>query len=382
MSTLSLAAMPGSMMSTASYFPLVDGARYDYVFANGPRMTATAVMHAGQNWAGATQLTSVHMTAVCRTATPCSEDTTDFYRMDPDGMRYFGGDGTTPADDHYMMSLSGPEWLLKNPVAPGTMMGPGMGYLNTEMWQAAVSGTNTMMGPQNYMSSYQAQALETVTTPSGTYFNALHIREQRGSGYVRDVWYAPGVGMVRWMDGQEEALLAKVTLSSGTVPMVARAVEYYYARLDHYFITADTAEIGALDAGRFPGWQRTGMSFNVVAAGGAAGTTSPVCRYYGNPAAGLDTHFYSASPGECTMIHQNWPTQWMLESSNVFQVYMPDSSSGACPAGTLPVYRTWNRRADTNHRYTMDFAVTMMMMGRGDVAEGYGNPPVAMCSPQ
>ncbi|MBK7469701.1 MAG: hypothetical protein IPI73_02735 [Betaproteobacteria bacterium] len=70
-------------MSTAQYFPLVDGARYDYVFLNGPRMTATAVMHAGQSWGGAAQLTSVHMTFTCRPATPCADDATDFYRMDP-----------------------------------------------------------------------------------------------------------------------------------------------------------------------------------------------------------------------------------------------------------------------------------------------------------
>ena len=50
------AQMMGGPMSTAQYFPLVDGARYDYVFASGPRATATAVMHAGQTWAGAAQL--------------------------------------------------------------------------------------------------------------------------------------------------------------------------------------------------------------------------------------------------------------------------------------------------------------------------------------
>ena len=67
-----------------------------------------------------------------------------------------------------------------------------------------------MMGSQSYMSSYSAQALETVTTPAGTFTNALHVREQRGSGVVRDVWYAPGVGMVMMDDGTQvdEALRA------------------------------------------------------------------------------------------------------------------------------------------------------------------------------
>lgn len=374
--------MMGGPMMTAPYFPLIDGARYDYVFVSGPRATATAVMHAGQTWSGISQLTGVHMTFTCRPATPCAQDATDFYRMDPDGMRYFGGDGDTPAGDHFMMTYSSPEWMLKNPVSPGTMMGPGH-YQGTESWQTAVSGMNTMMGPQSYMSSYRAEALETVTTPMGTFTNALHVREQRGSGYVRDVWYAQGVGIVRWMDDGEEALLAAVTMPTGPVAAVTRAIEYYHAGLGHYFTTANAAEIDALDSGRFQGWQRTGLSFNVVdPAADTRGMASQVCRYYGSPAYGLDTHFYSASPDECAAVHQQWPDQWLLESSNVFQVYMPDTATGVCPAGTLPIYRTWNQRPDINHRYTMDGRVQTMMMGRGYVPEGYGNPPVAMCSPQ
>ena len=74
--------------------------------------------------------------------------------------------------------------------------------------------------------------------------------------------------------------------------------------------------------------------------------------------------------------------RWTLESSNVFRVYMPDPATGACPTGTQPVYRTWNTRMDTNHRYTMDGMVQNTMMNRGNVPEGYGNPAVAMCSPQ
>ena len=92
------------------------------------------------------------------------------------------------------------------------MGGPGGGYQNVEMWQASVMGTSSMMGGQSYMSSYQAQALETVTTPAGTFANALHVREQRGASYVRDVWYAPGVGMVKMNDGTNAAVLTGYTI--------------------------------------------------------------------------------------------------------------------------------------------------------------------------
>ena len=63
------------------------------------RTSATAVMHGDQAWSGVSNLTSFHMAFVCKAAPPCTDDGTDFYRMDPDGMRYFGGDGNTPADD-------------------------------------------------------------------------------------------------------------------------------------------------------------------------------------------------------------------------------------------------------------------------------------------
>ena len=210
----SLAQMMGGPMSTAAYFPLVDGARYDYMYTGGPWATSTAVMRSGQTWAGASGLTAMHTTYVCNVGVTCAPDATDFYRMDADGMRYFGGTGANVAGTQYsMMSYTSPEWLLKNPLTPGTMMGgAGGGYQNVEMWQVGVMGTSSMMGGQSYMSSYQADALETVTTPAGTFINALHVHEQRGSGLARDVWYASGVGAVMMKEGANTAVLTGYTI--------------------------------------------------------------------------------------------------------------------------------------------------------------------------
>lgn len=208
----SLAQMMGGPMSTSNYFPLVDGARYDYTYTKGPWASSTAVMHTGQTWAGISGLTAMHTTYSCVANVACAPDATDFFRMDPDGMRYFGGTGADPTGTHFsMMSYIGPEWLLKNPVTPGTMM-PGGGYQNMEMWQTGVLGSGSMMGTQSYMSSYQALSLESVATPAGTFQNALHVREQRGSGYTREVWYAPGVGMVKMVDATSIALLSGYTI--------------------------------------------------------------------------------------------------------------------------------------------------------------------------
>ena len=161
------------------------------------------------------------------------------------------------------------------------------------------------------------------------------------------------------------------------------AIEYYDAFLDHYFVTAIPAEISALDNGQFPGWVRTGLRFSVYDAGTALPGLVPVCRFYGSPAAGLDSHFYSASVTECNQVKLKYPGVWLFESDNVFEVFLPDLTTGQCPAGSIPIYRAWNNRVDSNHRYTTDLAVEQAMIAKGYIAEGYGPSatPTAMCSP-
>ena len=157
--------------------------------------------------------------------------------------------------------------------------------------------------------------------------------------------------------------------------------EFYNAGLDHYFITADDAEKRDLDTHVHPGWTRTGQSFKAYAAGSSAsGTINPVCRYYGNPAAGLDSHFYSASAAECLAVHTRFPDAWVFESDNVFQIDLPDPVTGACPGATVPVYRVWNNRADSNHRYTTSLATRASMIALGYVPEGYGPNAEIMCA--
>jgi len=154
-------------------------------------------------------------------------------------------------------------------------------------------------------------------------------------------------------------------------------VEYYWATRDHYFITAAPAEIAALDGAPPGGWLRSGKSFYGYLA--ATAGASPVCRFYLPPAAG-DSHFYSASPDECTAVQGKFPT-FVYEAPNVFYIALPDAGTGACPAGTIPVYRLWNNRLDGNHRYTTDPAIKGQMLARGYVPEGYGPDSVIMCSP-
>ena len=169
------------------------------------------------------------------------------------------------------------------------------------------------------------------------------------------------------------------------VPVTFVQVEEFYHRgLGHYFITADAAEKQLLVTGVHSGWERTGESFRAYATGSRPeGAVSPVCRYYGRPERGLDSHFHSAGytydPLECLSVFVKFSSDWLLESDNAFQINLPDSTTGACPSGTVPVYRLWNRRRDSNHRYTTSVAIKTQMIDSGYLAEGYG-PGVVMCA--
>ncbi len=105
-----------------------------------------------------------------------------------------------------------------------------------------------------------------------------------------------------------------------------------------------------------------------------------MCRYYGLPSAGLDSHFYSASAKECYEVNQFYGTEWQIENDNVFQINLPNTTTGACPTGTIPVYRVFNNRHDANHRYATSTVVRAQMEAAGWIREGYGPNATIMCA--
>ena len=84
---------------------------------------------------------------------------------------------------------------------------------------------------------------------------------------------------------------------------------------------------------------------------------------------------------ECGQVQVKFP-QFTYEAPNVFYIDLPDANTGACPSGATPVYRLYDNRADTNHRYTTSLAIRNQMLAKGYVPDGYGPQSVSVCAVQ
>ncbi|MBI3147431.1 MAG: hypothetical protein HYZ17_02825 [Betaproteobacteria bacterium] len=177
-------------------------------------------------------------------------------------------------------------------------------------------------------------------------------------------------------DGQADIL--RVYNATGTT-LAARvtAVEFHHASLNHYFLTADRDEARAIDrGGAGAGWARTGSAFYAYPASGAPASASPVCRFYGTPGIGPNSHFYTADAGECS--NAKTDPGWTYEGI-AFATGLP-ASGGHCNADQVPIYRAYNGRwqqNDSNHRYSADPGIYASTVGAGWAGEG-----VVFCAPR
>jgi hypothetical protein len=161
-------------------------------------------------------------------------------------------------------------------------------------------------------------------------------------------------------------------LAAPAAAEVVRAVEYYHQAFEHYFVTANPAEIAALDSGAFSGWWRTGQRYRVDTAPGEG--LVRVCRFYTAAYAGKGSHFFTASESECAHV-KNMP-DWTYEGV-AFYARVPDAA-GSCAAGTAPISRLYNggQGGAPNHAYTADATKLNTLVGAGWISEG-----LAFCVP-
>lgn len=143
--------------------------------------------------------------------------------------------------------------------------------------------------------------------------------------------------------------------------------EYYNVDLNHYFRTGSRSEsLSVLSGGAGAGWRDTKGYF--LAWRQASQGAVPVCRFYGTPGKGPNSHFYTADLGECSQV-KNDPG-WTYEGI-AFYVKLPVNNT--CPADTIPIYRLYNNRwmyNDSNHRFTTDMTEVNSMALKGWVSEG------------
>ena len=173
---------------------------------------------------------------------------------------------------------------------------------------------------------------------------------------------------------------ATATVVAG--PPIVTVVEYHHAGFDHYFITPDADEKDALDARTppFQDWSRTGFSFNAYAKAGAPAASVAICRLFNDHFAPKSSHFYAPHEFGCELTLTLFP-DWRLENDDLFNTLLPDAA-GACPAGTIAVYRMYNNGMGgaPNHRFVTSLAERQKMLDQGFVAEGAGIG-VGMCVP-
>jgi hypothetical protein len=148
-----------------------------------------------------------------------------------------------------------------------------------------------------------------------------------------------------------------------------RAIEYFHGAYGHYFVTAMSAEISAIDDGVFSGWTRTGQTFDVLAVN--TKESASVCRFWsGQSYAPKSSHFYTPLDWECAIVQHK--RDWVFEG-DIFATRLPESN-GACTGGMTPLYRLFNNGMSgaPNHRYTTSLATRSQMIAQGWIAEGSG----------
>jgi len=169
------------------------------------------------------------------------------------------------------------------------------------------------------------------------------------------------------------AVLA-VLASSAAWSQAVTVVEYYNRTLDSYFITGRDNEKQQLDT--ISDFQRTGMTFQAVAAASAAPTDTRVCRFYVSLSSPYtSTHFYGRAGTDCESLQAQSPAGFSYEG---FDFALQRPVSGACPTGTVTVYRSFRPGSagrTSNHRYS-----TSAASYAAAASDGYNGEQAAFCA--
>jgi hypothetical protein len=200
-----------------------------------------------------------------------------------------------------------------------------------------------------------------------TFLNAyLDVRSDPGA-------MARFIRMGQVLGGRVDQVVVDVHVPFANTGGEVLALEFYNTILAHYFVAAGEGEIQGILAGAAgPGWELTGESFKVYPQMPADTMTGagPVCRFYGVPAGGPNSHFFTASAEECEIVKRNGG--WFYEGIG-FYLRPVTGPERRCPDGYLSVNRAYNNgwmQNDSNHRFTTSDSSIREMARKGWAVEG------------
>lgn len=162
--------------------------------------------------------------------------------------------------------------------------------------------------------------------------------------------------------------------ASNAAAQAVTVIEYYNKPLDAYFITGRPTEQATVDANT--DFQRTGMTFQAIAASAATAATTRICRFYVSTSAPFtSSHYYGREGTDCESLLAQNLTGFSYEGYD-FALVQP--ASGVCPSNTTTIYRSFRAAANgktANHRYTASAA----SYGAATNA-GYAGEQAAFCA--
>ena len=160
--------------------------------------------------------------------------------------------------------------------------------------------------------------------------------------------------------GSDDRVPIRKTLGWGSRDEL-EVVEFYSASAKKYFVTGRPDEIATLDA--LPTvWARTGLRMAAHRTDAPVG--APVCRFWANDGASINTHFYSTLAADCALLKaQSWARDEgiAMRAQTLIQIatLVPPTSPPSCPDDTVKVIRLFNP-ATINHRYLTESQLARM----------------------
>ena len=207
----------------------------------------------------------------------------------------------------------------------------------------ALSGSKYFVTIEGMPHGFRLQDAPEVFGWTFMFLNAQLSRDQADRVAFNSVINVPG--------GADDRVVIRKTLGWGSRDEL-EVVEFYTASAKKYFMTGRPDEVALLDS--YPAiWARTGLRMATFRLDAPLG--DPMCRFWANDGASINTHFYSTIPSDCALVKaQPWAMDEgiAMRAQSLIQIYtlLPPTPPPYCPDDTFKVIRLFNK-ATINHRY-------------------------------